>query len=123
MGDHKCRYGRSARKRSKDLVDHEGWPEETLEDREHVFPEGVCLLPEVHEGSEDPQAVDRPSTGGTSVIGTYRHPPHVDGASLLAPYAPIWVGDVPFGASDTQRLCCERAVGLMLVFDRVAASR
>jgi len=52
---------------SEDLIDHEGWPEESLEEREQILPKRVSLLPEVHEGSENAKAVKSSSTGGTCV--------------------------------------------------------
>ena len=53
------KIGRSASKSFEGLVDHPGRPQQALEDREDVFPEAVCLLPEPHPGSEDAKGVDR----------------------------------------------------------------
>jgi len=73
----KGRGGRAASgvERLEDVVDHEGRPEDALEDRAQVVPERIRLLPEVDPGAEDAQAVDRASTCGARVAAAHRHPP------------------------------------------------
>jgi hypothetical protein len=43
----------------EDLIDHERRPEQALDDRQQVLPEPIGLLPEVDQGPEDAQTVDR----------------------------------------------------------------
>ena len=52
----------------KDLVYHECWPEERLEEGSKILPERVCLLPEVHQGPEYPEAIDRPAACRTCAV-------------------------------------------------------
>ncbi len=59
--------GGSGSQGGEDLVDHPGWPEDTLDEGEHVLPERIGLLEVIHKGSEDAQAVDRASTGRTAL--------------------------------------------------------
>jgi choline dehydrogenase-like flavoprotein len=52
---------------SKALVDQVRGPEDRLrEDRPHVLPERVGLLPVVEQRAEDPKAVERAATGGNT---------------------------------------------------------
>ncbi len=57
----------------EDVVDHPGGPEQALDEDEHVGPEGVGLLPEIHPGAEDAQAVDRSATSRTRTSLSHRH--------------------------------------------------
>ena len=74
MKDHGPRSVCSSTQRGERLEHHEGRPEDALHDREDVLPEAVRLLPEVHPSAEDPEAVDRASTGCARTVAHRRHP-------------------------------------------------
>src|SRR5512132_1991539 len=59
----------------EDLVDHECRPEQALDDRQQVLPEPLGLLPEVHQGPEDPQTVDGAAASGRARVAAVAHHP------------------------------------------------
>src|SRR5215218_9642833 len=59
----------------EDLIDHERRPEQALDHRQQVLPERVGLLPEVHQGPKNPQAVDRAAAGGRARVAAVAHHP------------------------------------------------
>src|SRR5512132_6632 len=74
----------------EDLIDHEGRPEQALDDRQQVLPERVGLLPEVHQGPEDPQTIDRtPASGRAGVASVAHHPPHLSRPPGATPAARV----------------------------------
>ena len=73
-----ARHSAAAAECLEDLIDHEGRPEQALDHRQQVLPEPVGLLPEVHQGPEDPQTVDRaPASGRAGVASVAHHHPHL----------------------------------------------
>jgi len=46
---------------AKQVIDDEGWPQEGFDNSPYMGPESGGVLPVVHEGSDESQAVDRAS--------------------------------------------------------------
>jgi len=57
----------------EEVVDHPGRPEQPLENREGVLPEGVRLLEEPHPGPEAARRVEGASASGPRVAVAHRH--------------------------------------------------
>ena len=92
----------------EELVDHEGRPEETLSDCEHVLPEGVRLLPEEHPRSEDSQAVE-----GAAASGTPAFPLLMVTSLRVARWVPALQGCTTVCAGDRLTVRDRRAFGAL----------